>query len=178
MTTRRAVRAWVVLLAAAAALLASCDDGYGASATADSPAARRLDGAWTIELRADRLGFAPVTARARGARMARGEIALVANHWLGGSEGLSRPTHYGTYDIDFTALGFDPRHGGELPRVAARARGGDSVDLVLEPDDPHESVQLHGAWRGDSILGKWSLEPVRAGGDAAGSYVMSRRVTN
>lgn len=178
MTTRRGRLAGAVVVAAVIAVLASCDDGYGASTAADSPEARRLDGAWTIELRVDRLGFEAVNARGRGARTVRGEIALVTNHWLGGGEDLPRPTHYGTYDIDFSVLGFDPRHGGELPRVAARARGRDSVDIVLEPNDPHESVQLHGAWRADSIVGTWSLEPVRAGGDAAGRYAMSRRVTH
>jgi len=175
MTARRGSVPGVMQAAAAMVIVASCNDGYGASAAVDSPEARRLDGAWVIELRVDRLGFEAVSPGVRGVRRVRGEIALVANHWLGGGEDLPRPTHYGTYDIDFPTLGFDPRHGGELPRVAARARGRDSVDIVLEPDDPHESVQLHGAWRGDSIVGEWSLEPVRAGGDGAGSYTMSRR---
>ena len=176
MTARRGTLAGALLVAGMIAMLASCDDGYSATAAGDSPAARRLDGSWTIELRVDRLGFEPVDTRARGVRTVRGEIGLVANHWLRGGEDLPRPTHYGTYDIDFKALDFDPRHGGELPRVAARARGRDSVDVVLEPDDLHESVQLHGAWRGDSIVGQWSLEPVRAGGDAAGRFTMSRRL--
>ena len=176
MTARRGTFGGALLVAGTIVMLAGCDDGYGASATVDSPEARRLDGSWTIELRVNRLGFEPVNGRGRGVHMVRGEIGLVANHWLRGSEDLPRPTHYGTYDIDFKALDFDPRHGGELPRVAARTRGRDSVDLVLEPADPHESVQLHGAWRGDSIVGQWSLEPVRAGGDAAGSFTMSRRI--
>jgi hypothetical protein len=163
-------------IAAVIAAAVGCDDGHGAWATVDSPEARRLDGSWAIELRVDRLGFEPVNQRARGVRVVRGEVALVANHWLSGGSDLPRPTHYGTYDIDFRMLGFDPRHGGELPRVAARARGRDSVDIALEPDDPHESVQLRGAWRGDSIVGAWSLEPVRAGGDAAGVFTMARRV--
>src|SRR6476661_5003873 len=72
-------------------------DGYGASAAVDSPEARRLDGAWVIEIRVDRLGFEAVSPGVRGVRRVRGEIALVANHWLGGGEDLPRPTHYGTY---------------------------------------------------------------------------------
>ena len=178
MIARRVKLAGVGLATGILAMLAGCDDGYGASTAVDSPEARRLDGAWTIELRVARLGFEPVSPRERGIRMVRGELALVANHWLAGGTDLPHPTHYGTYDIDFEELGFDPRHGGELPQVAARTRGRDSVDIVLEPDDPHESVQLHGAWRGDSIVGEWSLEPVRAGGDASGSYTMSRRITH
>lgn len=169
----------MALVAGGIAMLASCDDSYGASAAVDSVEARRFDGVWTIELRVDRLGFESLSARAHArarARTVRGEVALVANHWLGGSEDLPHPTHYGTYDIDFATLGFDPRHGGELPRLAARMRGRDSLDIVLEPGDLHESVVLHGVARGDSIAGTWSLEPVRAGGDAAGSFTMSRRI--
>lgn len=176
MTVSRGTVSAALLVAGMLALLAGCDDGHAASAAVDSPEANRLDGSWTIELRILRLGFAPVNGRERGARTVRGEIVLVANHWLRRSEELPRPTHYGTYDIDFRAFDFDPRHGGELPRVAARVRGRDSIDVVLEPDDPRESVELHGAWRGDSIVGEWSLEPVRAGGDAAGSFTMSRRI--
>jgi hypothetical protein len=171
-----------LVIAAMIAMLASCGNSHDsvaiADASADSAAVRPIDGAWTIELRAARLGFETLHADARGARLVRGELAFVRNHWIRGGEDLPRPTHYGSYDIDFTRLGFDPRHRGELPRVAARTRGRDSVDIVLEPDDPHESVQLHGAWRGASIVGSWSLEPVRAGGDAAGSFTMSRTTTN
>jgi len=162
-------------IALLAATIAGCDDGHGAGVAADTPDARRLDGAWTIELRVDRLRLEPMTGAAGTNRSVRGEIALVANHWLAGGDDLPRPTHYGTYDIDFSTLGFDPRHSGQLPRAAALMRDGDSLELVLEPDDPRESVHLQGVWRGDSIAGRWSLEPVRAGGDAAGSYTMIRR---
>ena len=170
---------WRMRLAIAALVAAAaCSDRHEAAHGVDSPEARRLDGTWTIELRVDRLRFAPVTAGPRDARTVRGEIALLANHWLPGGDDLPDPTHYGTYDIDFKTLGFDPRHPGVLPRVTARAGERDSVQIVLEPDDAHESVQLHGAWRADSIVGRWELQPVRAGGDAAGSYTMTRQVTH
>jgi hypothetical protein len=48
------------------------------------------------------------------------------------------------------------------------------VEIVLEPDDEVERVVLHGAWRDDSIIGRWSLEPTRAGGDAAGVFALTR----
>jgi hypothetical protein len=176
MTSRRVGLAIAALIGALMTAAASCDDRRGAGGAVDSPEARRLDGAWAIELRVDRLRFEPVTARAGRSPSIRGEIALVANHWLEGADDLPHPTHYGSYDIDFRTLGFDPRHPGEYPRVAASIGGRDSIDIVLEPDDAHESVHLHGAWRGDSIVGRWSLEPVRAGGDAAGTYTMARRI--
>lgn len=153
----------------------SCGDHPAAGPGVDSPAARRLDGGWTIALQAERVRFESVAARESDKRVVRGEIALVPNHWLDGGDDLPRPTHYGTYDIDFRVFGFDPRPRGELPRVAARVGAGDSVDLVLEPDDPHESVQLHGAWKGDSIVGSWALEPARVGGDASGTFKIARR---
>lgn len=155
----------------------SCGDRPAAGPGVDSPAARRLDGAWVIALQAERVRFESVATRASDTRVVHGEIALVPNHWLDGGDAIPFPTHYGTYDIDFGVFGFDPRSRGELPRVAARVGARDSVVLVLEPDDPHERVQLHGAWRGDSIVGTWSLEPVRVGGDAAGSFSMARRGT-
>lgn len=169
-------RAASVCIAVLAATIAGCGDGHGAEVAVDTPDARRLDGAWTIELRADRLRLEPVAGKSAQTLTVRGEIALVSNHWLGGGGDAPRPSQYGTYDIDFSALGFDPRHGGELPRATARMVEGDSVALVLEPGDAHESVYLRGVVRADSIAGRWSLEPVRAGADAAGRFSMSRRV--
>lgn len=157
------------------AAVISCGDHPAAGPSVDSPAARRLDGAWAITLQAERVRFESVAARAPALRLLHGVIALVPNHWLDGGNELPRPTHYGTYDIDFSLFGFDPRPRGELPRAAARVSAGDSIDVVLEPDDPHESVQLHGAWKGDSIVGSWALEPARVGGDASGTFKMARR---
>lgn len=171
--TRRGAELCIAMIAAA---IISCDDGHSAEVGADSADARRLDGAWTIQLRVDRLRLESVADKVGQPRTVRGEIALVSNHWLAGGDDLPHPTQYGTYDIDFNTLGFDPRHGGQLPRAAALTRGRDSVELVLEPDDAHESVHLRGAWRGDTIVGRWSLEPVRAGGDAAGTFSMTRQV--
>ena len=169
----RAARVCIALLAAT---IAGCNDGHGAEVAVDSPDARRLDGSWTIELHADRLRLEPVAGKAAQTLTVRGEIALVSNHWLGGDGDGPRPSQYGTYDIDFSALGFDPRHGGELPRATARTVDGDSAGLVLEPDDAHESVYLKGVVHADSIVGRWSVEPVRAGADAAGSFRMTRRI--
>ena len=162
------------LLALLAATALSCRDRAGAGPGVDSPEARRLDGAWTIELHAERMRFEPVTAGAHAGGVVRGEVALVANHWLNGGEDLPRPTQYGSYDIDFRTFGFEPRSPGRLPRAEAGLRPGDSVDIVFEPDDPHESVHLKGVWKSDSIVGAWDLEPARVGGDAAGSFVMAR----
>ena len=159
------------------ATVINCGDGPGAGPGVDSPAARRLDGAWTIALEAERVRFEAVAARASATQVVGGEIALVPNHWLDGGDDLPHPTHYGTYDIDFRVFGFDPRPRGELPRVTALVGVRDSVDLVLEPDDPHESVRLRGAWKGDSVVGRWALEPARVGGDASGSFRMARRAS-
>ena len=172
MTTRAAS----VCIAFLAATIAGCNDGHGAEVALDTPDARRLDGSWRIELHADRLRLEPVAGKVAQALTVRGEIALVSNHWLGADGDGPRPSQYGTYDIDFSPLGFDPRHGGELPRVTARTVDGDSVALVLEPGDAHESVDMRGVVRADSIVGRWSLEPVRAGADAAGTFSMTRRI--
>jgi hypothetical protein len=63
-----------------------------------------------------------------------------------------------------------------MPALTASTRGRDSVVLLLEPEDEVESVRLRGAWKGDSIVGRWALEPAHAGGDAAGSFTLTRSI--
>ena len=163
------------LVLAGATIVAGCGGGSAADRAGDTPEARRLAGAWSIRLQIDRSRFEAVAPSEALVREVRGDVALVANHWLAGNPRVPLPTLYGTYDIDFRPLGFDPRIDGKVPRVEAAARGRDSVDLVFEPADDRQQVRLRGAWIADSIIGRWELDGGRIGGDAAGAFTMKRR---
>lgn len=68
------------------------------------------------------------------ARVVRGRIALVANRWLADSyPQLGTPTGDGTYAIDFTPFGFEPRNAGEMPTAVAGwlATDKDSIEIIL-----------------------------------------------
>lgn len=172
--TRRGKRSIVVAMTAAA-LVAGCGDGARNSA-ADSPAAQRIEGSWVVRLRLERLRFEQVAGSDGGRREVRGTIALVANHWLDDRAVNTALSNYGSYDLDFRRLGFDPRLAGQAPRVEAEVRGRDSVEIVFEPEG-RERIRLRGAWASDSIVGVWALEADRTGGDAAGSFAMTRQRT-
>lgn len=160
-------------MAIVVALALSCG-GSSQQHAGDSPAARRLTGAWTLRLRLQRFRFEAVSTRVPP-RDVIGEMALVPNHWLDGGDALARPTHLGTYDLNFAALGFEPRARGEQPAAVARLSAADSVEIVFEPGNEQELVRMRGVLLRDSIIGHWELEPARAGGDAAGSVIMTRR---
>ena len=169
--TRRSRR---LVVGAAAAIVCACGGSKEKSSTPETPRAQRLAGSWMLRLRVARLRFEPVDTAGATSREVTGSVALVANHWL--DRGSMQPglTHYGSYDIDFGRLGFDPRVSGQPPRVEAGMSGPDSVDIVFEPD-ARERLRLRGAWGRDSIAGHWLLDADRTGADAEGSFVMLRR---
>ena len=151
-----------------------CDGSAADFSSSDSPAAQRLEGAWVVHLRIERLRFEVVAPNSAGPREVTGTLALVANHWLDGRAVPAALSHYGSYDIDFRRLGFDPRLSGQAPSVEADVRGRDSIDIVVEPNG-RERVHLRGAWASDSIVGSWVIEADRTGADASGSFSMTRQ---
>ena len=116
----------VIVLPVAVAWLAvvgGCAPDAAAHA-GDSEPARRLVGEWDARFRGTilPLGGAP-DARAADVR---GAVALLPNHRLEDVPGLATPTNVGTFDVDFTPLGFDVRDPARAPTAVARA--------VLEAD--------------------------------------------
>lgn len=93
---------------------------------------------------------------------------------------MATPINYGLYDIDFSPYGFDSREDGFLPGAVAsatptRARGIDSVFIVLEPEQKGVSVSIRGELRGDRAEGAWTAEsPSRAGIAEFGRFTMIR----
>lgn len=101
-----------------------------------------------------------------------GRISFLANRWLEGRvAGIASPTDYGSYDVDFRPLGFDPRKEGRTPTAIAGSLPDDSIAIVL--GDADRSVSMRGRLDADSITGTWDASLGRA--DAgAGRFVMRR----
>lgn len=158
--------------------LAGCQrlDAARARALA-TPAARRLVGVWRVTFTLD-----SVSRLRGGAQSVRGTIALIEDHYEQGSyPQIAEPTHYGTYDIDFTPFGFEARGPRAVPIAVAGVsrdsanRSGRSVDhvrIVLDPDEPRMNVTLDGTLAADTIAGTWSVESRTAFG--SGVFVMRR----
>ena len=181
--SRATLAALGVLGAALGGTLEAC--GGAASRPAASAGTPRLAGVWdaTFVLDAPPLGFDTAALRARPDARVRGTLVLVPNHWLTAAAvagvGLpTAPTLYGTYDLDFTPFGFDPRDAHRVPGVVATATpsgptGADSVTLVLDPSADREQVTLAGVLRADSVVGTWRVQgPGRSGMTGGGHFVL------
>ena len=165
MTCRR--RLSIVFLAVAAA---GCADRAALEERAATTHARRLVGVWDVRFE----GEANLASRGE-VREARGQIALLANRWLDGSyQRIGTPTDYGTYDVDFTPFGIEPRARGETPTVVAGWIGPDSVQIALTSTVSGMSLELRGRMRSDSVAGVWSYALTRVS-DGGGRFSMTRQ---
>jgi amino acid transporter len=168
----------LALLLPAAMALQGCRSRMDDAAT-NTPAARRLVGAWDLRAHLDRSG--PLAQRKSAGRDVRGEIALVPNHWVGGGDAIAEPTHVGAFDADFSPFGIEPRDAGAVPGVLARvtrgADGRDSVLILLAPDGGQGTLRLAGAWSGDSVVGRWIVDSEHSARGGSGSFVMTRHST-
>ena len=163
---------WKVAFVLLAVAATTCGDRAALEKRAATPRARQLVGVWDVHFEGER----SVAVRSEGApREASGEIAFLANRWLDVSyPGIDTPTDFGTYDVDFTPFGIEPRARGETPTAVAGWIGPDSVQIVLTSTVSGMSVELHGRAVGDSVTGTWSytLTRVAAG---SGRFAMVRQ---
>jgi hypothetical protein len=164
----------MLLVAAMATLSASCTDGSRRNKNDESELAKELTGTWDITFHLNRPPLLAVdTLMVK--RDIGGSVAFLANRSLENQyPGVTALTNYGTYDIDFSAFGFDPREGGRIPTVVAGSIEKDSIEIVLSPDPGGISVWMRGGIRRDSIVGKWEVSFPRAGA-GGGSFVMTPR---
>ena len=145
-----------------------------------SPAVRRLVGAWDVSFTTDphaSLRAPPTT------RVLTGTLAFTVDRY-GRTETaeLSGITNEGTYDIDFQPFGWTTR-AADAPAVAvarvdtplrlAGDAGSDSLVVVLSPGSERLVVVMSGTFSGDSASGIWSAYSYRAGG-GTGRFVMRR----
>ena len=109
------------------------------------------------------------------AHEARGQIAFLANRWLDVSyPEIDAPTEYGTYDVDFTPLGAEPRARGETPTAVAGWIAPDSVQILLTSTVSGMLFELRGRVVGDSVDGTWSYTMTRVS-SGGGRFVMTRQ---
>jgi hypothetical protein len=162
---------WVPIVLGAAVTV-GCGDHAALEERAATTRAQRLVGVWDVRFE----GEANLASRGvNGAREARGQIALLANRWLDVSYSrIDTPTDYGTYDVDFTPFGIEPRARGETPTAVAGWIGPDSVQIVLTSTVPGMSLELRGQAAGDSVAGTWSYTLSRVS-DGGGRFSMARQ---
>jgi hypothetical protein len=109
------------------------------------------------------------------AHEARGQIVFLANRWLDVSyPEIDAPTEYGTYDVDFTPLGAEPRARGQTPTAVAGWIAPDSVQILLTSTVSGMLFELRGRVVGDSVDGTWSYTMTRVS-SGGGRFVMTRQ---
>jgi hypothetical protein len=159
----------IVLLAVA---IVGCGDHAALEKRAATVRAQRLVGLWDVRFDGE---ANPASGGEAGAREAHGQIALLANRWLDGSyPRIGTPTDYGTYDVDFTPLGIEPRARGETPTAVAGWIDPDSVQIVLTSTVPGMSLELRGRVMSDSVAGAWRYALTRVS-DGGGRFSMTRQ---
>ena len=140
----------------------------------ESALGKELEGTWNIDFHLQRsplLGSDTLS----GKRDVNGSLIFLAsqspeNHY----SGVGDPTDYGTYDIDFSPFGFDPRETGKIPTTVVGWVSPDSIEIVLSPDQTDISVRMTGGVSHDTISGKWEVSFPRAGA-GGGSFLMTPR---
>lgn len=166
----------MLLVSAVAAFMGGCTDGSRPQQHGESALAKELAGTWEITFHLDRpplLGADTLSLK----RDVSGTFVFLANRSLEGRyPGVSNVTNYGTYDIDFTAFGFDPRDTGRIPTVAVDSVAADSIEVVLSTEEGGISVRMRGGIRRDTVTGQWQVLFPRVGA-GGGSFLMTPRPT-
>jgi hypothetical protein len=154
MTTRGA---WLVL-----GMAAACGGDHRAwEAELAASEAERLTGAWELRL------------ETADSRSLVGFLAFTLNEErLHGNGPSGPPMLFGTWSMDFAALGLAVGIGADVPEVAATVRS-DTVSLILSPES-RLPMELRGLLQGDSVAGTW-LMTSRARPTVEGTFVMKRR---
>ena len=98
----------------------------------------RLDSAWRLPSRA--------SERSVPARMHFDPVGDASP-----STSSSRSVHAGTFEIDFSRFGFTL----STPEALGWSVTADSMRATLNPTVDHGLVEVHGAFRGDVIVGTW-----------------------
>jgi hypothetical protein len=167
-------RWWAVpvvgVLAVVVVLVAACRPDMAAwRGHLAEPVVARLDGAWTIDIRADSGEYGHEVDRARTV----GALALVLNRErVTTSLFGAPPVAFGTYDIQLDTLGVATGEASGTPDIWVDLRG-DSIVISLSPTAKWP-IALVGFWRGDSVVGRWRADQ-RAGPSGIGDFVLRRR---
>jgi hypothetical protein len=109
-------------------------------------------------------------------REIRGKVELLVNTSLDRKfDGVGIPTNYGSYDVDLTGFGFDPRPQGMPPTAVAGLVAGDSVAILLSPGSDTETMILVGRLAAETVSGRWRVSLERATGE--GNFILEREIS-
>lgn len=154
------------------AALTGCTDHAALEQQALAPGSQHLIGTWDVRFHLDR----PVlVAQQAGSpiRDVSGQLAFLANRWVTQSyPAMPSPSDFGTFDVDFSPFGFDPRSENETPTAEAWL-GNDSLQVMLGDPTGDITVRMGGRVVGDSITGRWTVLISRTGG-GGGRFTMLR----
>lgn len=172
--------AWYRAALAAGAMYATLacapDETPARARLLNSPAARRLVGAWDVTFQLD--VATSVAVRAATAPPVTGTLVFAEDRYgHTSSRELGEPTHDGVYDVDFGPFGFSSRAAGDVPVAVARVASAsprDSLYVVLSPGTTALAVQMTGTISDDDAAGQWRASAFSAGG-GAGRFIMRRR---
>jgi hypothetical protein len=115
----------------------------------------RLDSAWRLPQ--------PVTARAVHARLRFNRVGDASP-----TTSSSRSVHRGSFEIDFGPFGF----ALSTAEALGWSVNDDSMRATLNPTVDHGLVEVHGAFRGETITGTWRF--VSDPGGATGTFEITR----
>lgn len=128
-------------------------------------AARDISGTWEGVFKLDSAWRLPERAEARSI-----PVRLHFNPIGDASPATSsaRTVHPGTFDIDFSRFGFTL----STREALGWSVSADSMRATLNPTVDHGLVEVHGAFRGDAIVGTWryTSDP----GGATGTFEIRR----
>ncbi len=164
---------WYSGICVVAASLIACNDRNALERQARAATSQRLIGTWDARFQLDQ----PLVAERRtGSRVRHvtGQLAFLANRWVSRTyPAIGSPSDYGTFDVDFTPFGFDPRSNNETPTAVAGWLGNDSLEVMLGDPAGDITVRMGGHVADDSISGDWTVMIARTGG-GGGRFVMVR----
>ncbi|HEX6050162.1 MAG TPA: hypothetical protein VFZ21_12865 [Gemmatimonadaceae bacterium] len=141
------------------------DSARDTTAETTAQRARILTGTWEGVIRLDSAWQLPERASARSTA-ARVRFQPVGN--APSPVMSSRSVHPGTFEIEFDRFGFTLSTRDALGWSVR----GDSMRAVLNPAVSHGTVELHGVFRGDTIVGQWRY--LSDPGGARGTFVLRR----
>jgi hypothetical protein len=159
-------------LSVSVAILIACSDRSALERQANAASNQRLIGIWDARFQLDRPLFGSTDGKVD--RNVPGELAFLPNRWVTRTYPTMRSaTVYGSYDVDFTPFGFDPRSNDETPTAVAGWLGSDSLEIIIGDPESDLSVQMDGRIAGDSIAGGWRVVIARSYG-SGGRFTMVR----
>lgn len=166
---RSMIRSWI---AAAAVVVTACQIAPTRMSEDDQAVSETMAGSWDMQFSLDQSPMLTLDATTAPKKI-YGKLSLLRNSSLNRSFGrIKVPTNYGSYDVDLTPYGFDPRTPAATPTAVAGRLSRDSVEIILSPESHDERLVMAGYIGAGAITGVWRVSLSSTGG--GGTFVMQR----